>query len=115
VLAELGFATRGTQVGKIRVDLTECGEDLPVRRAERIAVNSSGGYQRSSHVPVAKYHAERCVSFAAYQSDEFGEALRIEFAQEPIARGSQYGLAAKIEELKVQLSALERSRHRPSL
>jgi hypothetical protein len=49
---------------------------------------------------------------AAGQGNEFGEALRLELAQEPVASLSQHGFAAEVKELKIQLGTLEWRRHR---
>ena len=46
--------------------------------------------------------------FATCQNKQFGEALWIEFAREPVPRLSQRRLAAEFEELEVELSTLER-------
>src|SRR5215469_9696105 len=83
----------------------------PCAAAECIAVNRARGDNRGSHVPIAENHAERGVALAANCRNEVGETLRIELAQEPRARLSQNWFAAKVEQLKIQLSTLERRWH----
>src|SRR5216684_201707 len=95
----------------MRVDLAEGCEYLSMGCSERIAINSTGAYQRSSHVPVADDHAERRVSWATDDGEQLSEIVWIEFPQEPVARLSQHRFATKIKKLKVQPRALKRGRH----
>jgi FtsH-binding integral membrane protein len=63
------------------------------------------GDQRGIHGrPVA-------VRFAAHDGGQVGEALGVEFEQEPGSGLAQHRLAAQIIELKIQLRALEGCRH----
>ena len=111
VFAEFRLSAGRPHLCEKRLNLTECGEDLAMRRAERIAVNGARGDQRGSHVPIAENHAERGVALPADGRNELGETLGVELNQEPGARLSQNGFAAKVEQLKIQLSTLERCRH----
>jgi PIN domain nuclease of toxin-antitoxin system len=85
--------------------------DLAVCRAERVAVNRTGGYQGGGHVPIAEYHTERGIPLTTRHRREVGETIRIELGQEPSPRFSQQRLAAEVEQLEIQLRAFERCRH----
>src|SRR5271154_7002550 len=112
MLAQIRLAAGGPQLSEIQVDFAEGSKNFAVCSAKCLRVDRARRDQRSSHIPVPQDHTKRRIAFATCRSDEVGETLWIELTQEPIARLAQNRLASQLKELKIQLSALERSGHR---
>ncbi|HEY6448116.1 MAG TPA: hypothetical protein VIY53_16785 [Acidobacteriaceae bacterium] len=103
VRKDFRFADGCAELRQEGVDLGEGRDDLGVRGEESRVVDGARGDQGCGHIPVAEDHTEPGVVYSADGGHQFIERRGVEFAGEPGTGLAQQGLAAEIEELKIEL------------